>query len=67
MHSVDQVLKTPKWKGGFSDRDMLPEDWVFLVAQREEVKPRSNFAALQFLSPVNIEADYYSKKWILSL
>lgn len=48
-------------------KDMLTENRVFLAAQAEEVKPRSNFAALKFLAPVNIEAGYYSKQWFLSL
>lgn len=46
---------------------MLTEIQVSLAAQTEEVKPRSNFAALKFLAPVNIEAGYYSKQWVLSL
>ena len=48
-------------------KDMLTENQVFLAAQTEEVKPRSNFAALKFLSPVNVEAGYYSEQWFLSL
>jgi len=42
-------------------KDTLTENRVFLAAQTEEAKPRSNFAALKFLSPVNTEAGYYSK------
>lgn len=48
-------------------KDMLTENVVFLAAQTEEVKPRSNSAALKFLAPVNKEAGYYSKQWGLSL
>lgn len=46
---------------------MPTENRVFLAAQTGEVKPRRNFAALKFLAPVNIEAGYYSKQWVLSL
>lgn len=46
---------------------MLTENVVFLAAQTEEVKPRSNSAALKFLAPVNKEAGYYSKQWGLRL
>lgn len=46
-------------------KDMLTENRVFLAAQTEEVKPRSNFAALKFLAPVNIEPGFFKSAMFL--
>lgn len=46
---------------------MLTENQVFLAAQTEEVKYRSNPVALKFWTTVNIQAGSYSEQWSLSL